>query len=140
MGQATPNEDENIARRGSATGEGDTPGSPAAIRRGRFDSRAFLGTRCSAITAWYTSAAITVASCIRSCSWISSSTSRFACPPVPGVRSCVELAVVVGEEPVAELLRNTLEEEEAADLLLTDVANEEVNPKAMHSSEKATVS
>lgn len=53
--------------------------------------------------------------------------------------TCVELAAVLGEEAVAELLRNTLEEEKATDLLLTDIANDEVNPKAMLSSEKATV-
>lgn len=52
--------------------------------------------------------------------------------------TCVELAVVLGEQPVAELLRNTLEEEKATDLLLTDIANDEVNPKAMLSSEQVS--
>lgn len=53
--------------------------------------------------------------------------------------TCVELAAVLGEEPVAELLRNTLEEEGAADVMLSKIANEEVNPKAMLSSEKVAV-
>lgn len=54
--------------------------------------------------------------------------------------TCVELASVLGEESVAELLRNTLEEEGAANELLTELANSEVNPKAMLSSEKEAVS
>ncbi len=53
--------------------------------------------------------------------------------------TCVELAKVLGEDKVAELLRNTLEEENAANTLLTDIAIEEVNPKAMLSSEKMAV-
>jgi ferritin-like metal-binding protein YciE len=54
--------------------------------------------------------------------------------------TCVELAGVLGEEPVAELLRQTLEEERAADSRLTSIANTDVNPKAMLSAEKAGVS
>lgn len=53
--------------------------------------------------------------------------------------TCVELASVLGQESVAELLRNTLEEEGAADALLSEIAIEEVNPKAMLSSEKVAV-
>ncbi len=54
--------------------------------------------------------------------------------------TCVELAAVLGEEPVAELLRQTLEEERAADTRLTSIATTDVNPKAMLSAEKAGVS
>ncbi len=54
--------------------------------------------------------------------------------------TCVELASVLGEEPVAALLRETLEEERAADSRLTSIAETDVNPKAMLSAEKAGVS
>lgn len=48
--------------------------------------------------------------------------------------TCVELARVLGETPVADLLRQTLEEERAADATLTEIANTDVNPKAMVSA------
>lgn len=48
--------------------------------------------------------------------------------------TCVELARVLGEEPVADLLRQSLEEERAADTKLTEIANTDVNPKAMLSA------
>ena len=49
----------------------------------------------------------------------------------------VELASVVGEEAVATLLRLTLEEERAADALLTSIAEADVNPLALLSGEPA---
>lgn len=48
--------------------------------------------------------------------------------------TCVELALVLGEDPVADLLRQSLEEERAADAKLTEIANTDVNPKAMLSA------
>jgi ferritin-like metal-binding protein YciE len=51
--------------------------------------------------------------------------------------TCVELAGVLGEEQVAVLLRQTLEDERASDARLTSIANSDVNPKAMLSAEKA---
>lgn len=54
--------------------------------------------------------------------------------------TCVELAGVLGEEPVAALLRLTLEDERAANSLLTSIAESDVNPMAMMSAEKAGVS
>lgn len=49
--------------------------------------------------------------------------------------TAVELAGMLGEEPVADLLRQTLEEERAADTRLTSIAETDVNPKAMLSGE-----
>lgn len=54
--------------------------------------------------------------------------------------TCVELAGVLGEEPVAALLRLTLEDERAANSLLTSIAESDVNPMAMLSAERAGVS
>lgn len=53
--------------------------------------------------------------------------------------TAIELAGVLGEEPVAKLLKQTLEEERAANLKLNNLAKTEVNPKAMLSA-KTTVS
>lgn len=54
--------------------------------------------------------------------------------------TCVELAAGLGEEQVAALLRQTLEEERAADTRLTSIAETDVNPKAILSADKAGVS
>lgn len=53
--------------------------------------------------------------------------------------TCVELATVLGEDEVAELLSETLEEESDTNDKLTELAESEVNPKAMLSSEKVGV-
>jgi len=50
----------------------------------------------------------------------------------------VELAAMLGEEQVANLLDKTLAEEQMTDRLVGEIANNEVNPKAMLSSEKVT--
>jgi ferritin-like metal-binding protein YciE len=51
--------------------------------------------------------------------------------------TAAEIAGMLGEEPVAELLRETLEEEKAGDKKLTALAESEINPKAMMVGEPA---
>ena len=46
----------------------------------------------------------------------------------------IELASVLGEDRVVALLRKTLDEEKAANQRLTEIAERDVNPKAMLSS------
>ena len=48
--------------------------------------------------------------------------------------TCVELARVLGEEPVADLLCQSLEEERAADTKLAEIASTDDDPKAMLSA------
>lgn len=54
--------------------------------------------------------------------------------------TCAELAAVLGQEPIAKLLNQTLEEERATNLRLNSIAKTEVNPQAMLSADKAGVS